>query len=409
MRPMTRKMKRSLWPWLAFAAATPKGCDAINADDRLPVIPTTSGKVKGTIDPDLPNVHQYLGIPYAVPPLGERRWQAPQLLNQPDSEIQATRLPPSCLQYLDTHMPNPLLENVLEFNLQGLNRTGSISEDCLTLSVWAPANTTASPEGVPVLIFIYGGGFSVGGQDVPYQIPAQWVDRAPGYIVVSFNYRLGIFGFPNAAGLADQNLALLDTRAVVEWCRENIAAFGGDPRRMILWGQSAGSMMADYYGFAYPDDPIVTGLILNSGTAFTPFFTVNDTSRSNFTFVADHVGCAGLADDPGQQLSCMRDVDRGVINDFIANHSETDGFPGLAFVPVEDDALIFSNYTQRAVDGLQAKIVRLSKFLRPAFISVSLRVDTPEARNRGHQCPGRPHIRRLQSRRPKRPKRNCWP
>lgn len=347
-----------LWSLLAFAAASPKGCGATDPSDTPPVIPTTSGRVSGKVDPSLPNVHQYLGIPYAVPPLGERRWEAPQLLAQPDSESQATSLPPSCLQYLDTHLPNPLFENVLEFNLQGLNTTGAISEDCLTLSVWTPAKTITSSEGMPVLIFIYGGGFGVGGQDVPYQIPAQWVDRAPDHIVVSFNYRLGIFGFPNAGGLLHQNLALLDTRAVVEWCRENIAAFGGDPSRMILWGQSAGSMMADYYGFAYPEDPIVTGLILNSGTAFTPFFTVNDTSRSNYTFVADHVGCAGLADDPDQQLSCMRDVDGDVINNFIANYSETDGFPGLAFVPVEDDALIFSNYTQRAVHGMQAKIVR---------------------------------------------------
>lgn len=354
---MTGMMKRSLWPLLAFAAATPKGSDATDPNDTLPVIPTASGKIQGTIDPALPNVYQYLGIPYAAPPLDERRWQAPQLLNQPNSEIQATRLPPSCLQYLDTYSPNPLLENVLEYNLQGLNRTGSISEDCLTLSVWAPVNATASPAGVPVLIFIYGGGFGVGGQDVPYQIPAQWVDRTPDHIVVSFNYRLGIFGFPNAAGLTDQNLAVLDTRAVVEWCRENIAAFGGDPSRMVLWGQSAGSMMADYYGFAYPDDPIVTGLILNSATAFTPFLTVNDKSRSNFTFVAEHVGCAGLAGDPEKQLSCMRNVGGETINGFIANYSETDGFPGLAFVPVEDDALIFSNYTQRAMDGLQAKIV----------------------------------------------------
>lgn len=347
-----------LWSLLAVAAASPHGCRATDPSDVPPVVLTTSGRISGMVDPALPNVHQYLGIPYAVPPVGARRWKAPELLNQPDSDIQAANLPPSCLQYLDTHLPNPLFENVLEFNLQGLNTTGDISEDCLTLSVWAPSETTTSPEGVPVLIFIYGGGFGVGGQDVPYQIPAQWVDRTPDHIVVSFNYRLGIFGFPNAGGLADQNLALLDTRAVVEWCRENIAAFGGDPSRMVLWGQSAGSMMADYYGFAYPDDPIVTGLIMNSGTAFTPFFTVNDTTRSNFTFVADHVGCASLADDPDQQLSCMRNVDGDVINDFIANYSETDGFPGLAFVPVEDDTLIFSNYTQRAVDGLQAKIVR---------------------------------------------------
>lgn len=347
-----------LWPFLAFAATSLKACGANGPIDTPPVIPTTSGRINGKVDPALPNVHQYLGIPYAVPPTGERRWTAPQLLNEPESEVQATRLPPSCLQYLDTHLPNPLLENVLEFNIQGLNETGAISEDCLTLSVWAPASTKTSPEGVPVLIFIYGGGFGVGGQDVPYQIPAQWVDRTPDHIVVSFNYRLGIFGFPNAGGLPDQNLALLDTRAVVEWCRENIDAFGGDPGRMVLWGQSAGSMMADYYGFAYPDDPIVTGLILNSGTAFTPFFTVNDTARTNFTFVVDHVGCAGLADDHDQQVSCMRAVDGAVINDFVAKYSETDGSPGLAFVPVEDNAIVFSNYTQRAVDGLQAKIVR---------------------------------------------------
>lgn len=400
-----------LWSLLAFAAAASKGYGATDSNDTPPVIPTTSGRITGKVDSALPNVHQYLGIPYAVPPVKERRWAAPELLNQPDAEIQATRLPPSCLQYLDTHLPNPFFENVLEFNLQGLNTTGAISEDCLTLSVWAPASKIVSPEGVPVLIFIYGGGFGVGGQDVPYQIPAQWVDRAPDHIVVSFNYRLGIFAFPNADGVPDQNLALLDTRAVVEWCQENIAAFGGDPGHMVLWGQSAGSMMADYYGFAYPDDPIVTGLILNSGTAFTPFFTINDTSRSNFTFVADHVGCAGLADDPGLLLSCMRDVDGDVINEFIANYSETDGSPGLAFVPVEDDAAIFSNYTQRAVDGLQAKIVRAlhlsSPLVHPAVLLTT--ADTREARHRGHQRSRWPHIRRLQSRRPQRPKRNGRP
>ena len=364
-------MKRILpWHSLAFAATSLKACGASHPDAAPPVIPTTSGRVNGKVDPALSNVHQYLGIPYAVPPVGERRWTAPELLNQPDSDIQATSLPPSCLQYWDAQVPSIFTQDVLEYNLQGLNTTGATSEDCLSLSVWAPANATGSPEGVPVLIFIYGGGFGVGGQDVPYQIPAQWVDRSPDHIVVSFNYRVGIFGFPNAGGLPDENLALLDTRAVVEWCRENIRSFRGDPTRMVLWGQSAGSMMADYYGFAYPEDSIVTGLILDSGTAFTPFFTVNDTARSNFTFVADHVGCAGLEGDPDEQLSCMRNVDGHVINDFIANYSETGGLPGLAFVPIKDNSLIFSNYTQRAVDGLQAKIVRFSKFLDHSFISL---------------------------------------
>ena len=368
---MTMKPSSS-WTLLTFAAASAKGCGATRPNTTPPVVLTTSGSINGKVDPSFPNVHQYLGVPYAVPPVGERRWTAPELLNQPDADIQATSLPPSCLQYLDKHVPSLFTQDVLEYNLQGLNTTGAISEDCLTLSVWAPANTTASPQGVPVLIFIYGGGFGVGGQDIPYQIPTQWVDRAPDHIVVVFNYRLGIFGFPNAGGLPDQNLALLDTRAVVKWCQENIAAFGGDPGRMVLWGQSAGSMMADYYGFAYPEDPIVTGLILDSGTAFTPFFIVNDTLRSNFTFVADRVGCAGLGGDPDQQLSCMRDVNGDVINDFVANYSQTGEMPGLAFVPIEDNSVIFSNYTPRASDGLQAKIVRPLTFLKHSLSSLAV-------------------------------------
>lgn len=396
-------MKRNLpWQLLVLAAAPPATCVAHDAENAPPVIPTTSGRVTGKVDPDLPNVWQYLGIPYAVPPVGERRWTAPELLNQPDADIQTTSLPPSCLQYWDANVPSLFSRDVLEYNVQGLNTTGAISEDCLTLSIWAPANTTASPEGVPVLIFIYGGGFGVGGQDVPYQIPAQWVDRSPDHIVVSFNYRLGIFGFPNAGGLPDQNLAMLDTRAVVEWLRDNVGAFGGDPSRMVLWGQSAGAMMADYYGFAYPEDPVVTGLIMDSGTAFTPFFTVNDTARSNFSFVADHVGCSGLGDDPVQQLSCMRSIDGDVINDFVANYSETGGMPGLAFVPVEDNTLIFSNYTERASGGMQAKIVS-STDSRSLLAFDSLKTDTSQACHRRDQRPGRPHLCRV---RPERPQHN---
>lgn len=72
-----------------------------------------------------------------------------------------------------------------------------------------------------------GGGFSTGGEDVPYQIPAQWVNTTPYHLVVSLNYRVNIFGFPNAAGLGEQNFGLLDQRAAVEWCKKNIAAFGG--------------------------------------------------------------------------------------------------------------------------------------------------------------------------------------
>lgn len=325
-----------------------------------PVVSTSSGQIHGTIDPVLPKVHQYLGIPYAEPPVGERRWTAPRLLAQPDADVRATRLPASCMQYLTRRGDTIYTRDVLEYNLQGLNTTGAVSEDCLTLSVWAPASasnaTTTANNKYPVIIFVHGGAFDTGGQDVPYQIPARWVNRDPHHIVVSFHYRLNIFGFPSAAGLAQQNLGLLDQRAAVEWLRANVAAFGGDPERMILWGNSAGAISVDYYNFAYPSDPIVKGLIMDSGTAFSPTPT-NDTAYANFTFVADNVGCAGLAGDPAAQVACMRRVDAHTIEDFIAEYRDSQAVPTILFRPSYDEELVFSNYTARAEAGLQAQIV----------------------------------------------------
>lgn len=320
-------------------------------------VSTTSGQVQGKIDPSLPNVRQFLGIPYAKPPTGDLRWAPPELLDDPDAQISAVELPPSCMQSLSTSSASVYNRDVLEFNLQGLNRTGAISEDCLTASVWAPTSGNSS---LPVLVYVYGGGFQTGGQDVPYQIPAQWVNRTQDHIVVSFNYRLNIFGFPNAAGLEDQNLALLDQRAFVQWCEENIAAFGGDPSRMVLWGQSAGSISVDMYNFAYPDDPIVGGFIMDSGTAESGL-TSADSSHSNFTFVAENVGCDGLSEDPAKELDCMRGVDAIKIKDFIASYAESGASPSLGFNAVPDERVVFSNYTQRALEDQQAQIVHITR------------------------------------------------
>jgi len=361
-------------------------------------------------------VHQYLGIPYAVPPVGDLRWTAPALLDQPNAQVEATRLPPSCMQFLTNQGNSLYVRDVLEFNLQGLNRTGNITEDCLTLSVWTPSNATSghaehggrhhgqpnhsntnnnnnSSQGLPVLIFIYGGSFQTGGQDVPYQIPAQWVNRTADHIVVSFNYRVNIFGFPNAGGLEEQNLGLLDQRAAVEWCRQNIAAFGGDPARMVLWGQSAGSISVDYYNFAYPSDPIVTGLIMNSGTANSPT-SVNDTTHANFTFVAEHVGCAGLGGDAAQQLACMRGVNANTIEDFLATYQEGGNTPALSFDPVVDGKIIFQNYTERARASQQAKIVSLPLLISTTAYAIAL--TSQIARHNRHRRPRRRPLRALQ-------------
>ena len=310
-------------------------------------VQTTSGLVHGKIDASNPDVRQFLGIPFAQPPLDELRFAPPQPL--PDSaasnSIDATALPPSCMQWLGTG-PSVYTREVLEFNLQGLNTTGSISEDCLTLSVWAPkgASSKGKPP-LPVLIYVYGGGFNTGGQDVPYQIPTQWVQRTQDHIVVSFNYRLNIFGYPNAAA-ALGNAGLLDQRAAVEWVRDNIAGFGGDPSRLVLWGQSAGASSVSYYVYAWAEDPIISGFILDSGTARD---ATSVPPTSNFTFVASKLGCSDL--EAAAELDCMRHVPAADINNFLASYSNAQTQPPLSFRPRPDDQTVYFNFTDRALSG----------------------------------------------------------
>ncbi|TIA21190.1 acetylcholinesterase [Aureobasidium pullulans] len=241
---------------------------------------------------------------------------------------------------------------------------------------WPKRGTTSnnnqscrSNELLPVEIWIYGGGFSTGGQDVPYQIPSQWVERAQDHIVVSINYRVNIFGFPNAAGLSDQNVGLLDQRAAVEWVRDNIVRFGGDPSRMLLWGQSAGSISVDYYNYAYPKDPIVSAFSMDSGTAFSVIQSV-DTQHTNFTFVASQLGCANSS-SPEAELACIRKVPAKDIEDFVANYQINGTSPGISFLPIPDEKVVFSNYTSRALAGNQANI--------PAIIGTNAQDGVPFA------------------------------
>ncbi|KAL1587289.1 hypothetical protein WHR41_04432 [Cladosporium halotolerans] len=360
-----------LFTLLASAAAHPPtyGGHGPPGNDDL-TVQTSSGRVHGKIDTTEPDVRQFLGIPFAHPPTGDLRWAAPQPLSQPDQDVEAKELGPSCMQFLNTNASSVYLNQVLEYNLQGLNRTGDISEDCLRLSVWAPNKgghrgrgrgrgkehgRGGKAETLPVLVYFYGGGFSTGGMDVPAQIPTQMVQRTQDHIVVSFNYRVNIFGHPNAPGLEDQNVGLLDQRAAVEWTRDNIAAFGGDPSRIVIWGQSAGSISVDYYSFTYPEDPIAAGMSLDSGTSLSAL-TSADTAQSNFTFVAENVGCGGFDDDASGRLSCMRGVDADKINDFIATYAKSAQQPALGFRPVVDDKVVFSNYSERMLQGKQAKI-----------------------------------------------------
>ncbi|KAI8294762.1 Lipase 4 [Colletotrichum sp. SAR 10_98] len=320
--------------------------------------------VQGRIAPDASNVAEFLGIPYAAPPLDDLRWEPPQPYVVPQSSntfanatvLNATALPPSCWQYISIH-PAIQRVDVPEFMIGA----AGMDEDCLTASVWAPAGavpTVSGSEtaangtdaGLPVIIWFYGGGFETGGTDVPYQMPQKWIQRSQEHIFVTFNYRMKLFGFPNSAALTEQNLGLLDQRFAIEWVRDNIAKFGGDASRMTLWGHSAGSIAVDYYSFAYPQDPIVRGLVMDSGTAHLDQLMSHDDIQSNFTFVAQQLGC-GNQTTPEAELACMRKIPAEKLENFVATYKDSGVTPSIGFSPVIDNKIVFANYTEKAALG----------------------------------------------------------
>lgn len=140
---------------------------------------TTVGEVQGIINGTHPDVAQFLGIPFAEPPVGDLRWERPVTKAPVEGSIDATAFSPSCPQY-ETSTPSVYTIDAREFLI-----SGSTSEDCLTLSIWAPYRSSeTTKELLPVIVWIYGGGQVTGGAEIAYQIPSTWVQRSQAHIVV---------------------------------------------------------------------------------------------------------------------------------------------------------------------------------------------------------------------------------
>lgn len=193
---------------------------------KAPEARTSAGKVAGTHEG---GVDLFRGIPYAAPPLGERRWRSPQPAAPWQGVLDASAFQHDCMQ-----TPFPFDEAPL--------RTIP-AEDCLYLNVWKPASARKGAK-LPVLVWIHGGAFITGGTS-----PAIYDGSAfakSGVVFVSFNYRLGRFGFFShpaltaEAGKAVGNFAMEDQVAALKWVQANIAAFGGDPAKVTIIGESAG-------------------------------------------------------------------------------------------------------------------------------------------------------------------------
>lgn len=346
-------------------------------------IQTSSGTVQGGVNSTYPHVRQFLGVPFAQPPVGDRRWLPPQSLpaSATTKYVDATTMPPAC--------PQITTGTVFAEYEPEIIIAGGMSEDCLTLSIWAPNNGKTD---LPVIVWFYGGEWISGGTDVPAWYPAPWIERSQEHILVAVQYRVNVFGFPASKALEEQNLGILDQRAGIEWVHKNIARFGGNPEQMILWGQSAGAGSVDIQNFAYPDDPIVQGFAADSGSVFLTLHTRStDTAGTNFSSVASYFSCSGSAQ---HELDCLRKVPASNITAYLG----TSNGSSLTFAPFIDDRLVFNNYTERylgkhlsnkpaifgsnldegtlwygATDSAGAKAMTLSTFECPVPYSTALR------------------------------------
>jgi carboxylesterase type B len=171
------------------------------------------------------------------------------------------------------------------------------------------------------------------------------------------SYRLGILGFSGAPGI-QQNAALLDHRSIVEWVRDNIKGFGGDPSRIVIFGQSVGGSSVDYWSFAWKKDPIVSGLISHSGTSLSFNPNPPDYAQKLWYNVSQTIGCGGPSNDSAAVLSCMQTAN---ITTLLAAAAKVPALPTIAlaqatFHPTIDNVTVFGNYEELSASGSFAKI-----------------------------------------------------
>ena len=186
-----------------------------------PLVTTTSGPVAGTVENGLT---VFRGVPYAAPPVGDARFRAARPHSGWDEVRDATAYGPSAPQPFMPGGRPPV----------GVHGEPPFDEDCLTLNVWTPA---ADNRRRPVLVWIHGGGFLSGSGNLPFYAGDTFA-RDGDLVAISINYRIGPLGF--LAGLGDHNVWLTDQIAALRWIADNVAAFGGDPDRITLAGQSGG-------------------------------------------------------------------------------------------------------------------------------------------------------------------------
>lgn len=254
----------------------------LNNDTIPPQVTVANGVLQGVNES---GIRTFKGVPYAAPPVGNLRWREPQLAKDWTGVRKADHFGPRAMQL-------PLFSD-MQF------RSDGVSEDCLYLNVWTPSKT--GNEKLPVLVYFYGGGF-VAGDGSEYRYDGESMARR-GIVAVTVNYRLGLFGFFSHPELtkesphhASGNQGLLDQSAAMQWVQKNIAAFGGDPNRVTIAGESAGSYAVSAQMASPLSKNLFAGAIGESGSllGFTPQLSMENEEKAGLQF-ADSVGANSLA------------------------------------------------------------------------------------------------------------------
>ncbi|KAL2132975.1 hypothetical protein VTI74DRAFT_3045 [Chaetomium olivicolor] len=309
-------------------------------------VQTTSGPVDGHAASVATEVSEYLGIPYAQPPVGKLRFLPPVRYNG-TQWIDGKNFGPACVSSntsaYDKEFPQTLIEKygITDVGRKILGTITNIgikeSEDCLTLNIWTKPQTGEKKKAV--MVYVHGGTFVSGSSAVPAYNGQFFADQED-VVMVTINYRVTFFGFPGNPN-NPQNLGLLDQRLAVEWVRDNIASFGGDPSRITLFGESAGGASVDHYSFAWPNDPIVSGLVPMSGTAKGIRPRPLDVANQLWFNTTSALGCGNASTPSDQVLSCMQSVSTQAIVKTLIN--TIDSPIPMPYSPTIDDVHVFTN------------------------------------------------------------------
>lgn len=223
-----------------------------NNDTTSPRVTTVNGVIEGINES---GIHVFRGVPFAAPPVGDLRWREPQPVKNWTAVRKANKFGPRAMQ----------LPVFGDMNF----RSNGMSEDCLYLNIWTPSKT--GKDRLPVLVYFYGGGFIAGDGSEPRYDGESMARR--GIVAITINYRLGVFGFLAYPELtkesphhASGNYGLLDQAAAIQWVKKNIAAFGGDPNKITIAGESAGSFSVSAQMATPLAKDIIAGAIGESGS-----------------------------------------------------------------------------------------------------------------------------------------------